>query len=113
MQQLDNVKDKLEIPWPYSVHDDDGDGDGDGEGIKSIPTDMQQWYSFQRSNTYSDRVTEYQHYIANTGDVNTMAMYISDNPFVIEPMFHFAIFFLSIGENEKGAELLKRILWVM
>jgi hypothetical protein len=112
MQQLDNVKNKLEIPWPYSVHDNDGDGDG--EGFKSIPTDMQQqWCSFQRSNTYSDRVTEYEHYIANTGDVNTMAMHIADNPFVIEPMFHFAIFFLSIGENDKGTELLKRILWVM
>ena len=108
MDQLDNSKDKNEIPWPYNA-----DRDNDSGEFITIPTEMQQWYTFQRSNTYSDRVREYQNYIANTGDINTMAMYIADNPFIVEPMFHFAIFFFSIGENEKGMQLLKRILWVM
>jgi len=93
-----------DIPWPYS---------GDNDDFRTVPFDMQQWYTFQRSNTYSNTVKEYQNHIANTGDINTMAMYIADNPFVVEPMFHFAMFFFSIGENEKGMDLLKRILWVM
>ena len=101
---VDPLASTNDIPWPYS---------DDSDEFRTIPFDMQQWYTFQRSNTYSSTVKEYQNYIANTGDINTMAMYIADNPFVVEPMFHFAMFFFSIGENEKGMELLKRILWVM
>ena len=90
----------LDIPWPYN-----------DESI--VPTDIQQWYTFDRSSTYTDKINDYSKYIANTGDINTMAMYIADNPFVVEPMFHFAMFFFSIGENDRGMDLLKRILWVL
>ena len=90
----------LDIPWPYN-----------DESI--VPTNIQQWYAFDRSSTYTDKINDYSKYIANTGDINTMAMYIADNPFVVEPMFHFANFFFSIGENDRGMELLKRILWVL
>ena len=91
---------KDDIPWPYN-----------DENI--IPRDIQQWYTFDRSTTYSDRIQDYNTYIANTGDINTMAMYIADNPFIVEPMFHFAFFFFSVGENDRGMDLLKRILWVL
>jgi hypothetical protein len=56
---------------------------------------------------------EYQNYIANTGDINAMAMFIADNPYIVEPLFHLAMFFFSLGENEKGMEVLKRILWIL
>jgi hypothetical protein len=104
--------------------DVDGDVDGDGDASPSdvpwpyndesiMPRNIQQWYTFDRSSTYSDRINDYNKFISNTGDINTLAMYIADNPFVVEPMFHFAMFFFSIGENDRGMELLKRILWVM
>lgn len=91
---------EINVPWPYC-----------DETI--VPRDIQQWYTFDRSSTYQDRIEDYHKYIANTGDINTLAMYIADNPFVVEPIFHFSMFFFSIGENDRGMELLKRILWVL
>jgi len=92
------------IPWPYT----------DDETLcPNHPQQSIQWYTFERSNTYTSMMNDYNTYIANSGDINALAMFVADNPFIVEPMFHLAMFFFSMGENERGIELIKRILWVL
>lgn len=107
-------KDEWCIPWPY-CRQKDAKGDAQFMPMIQIRQKQQQqkWYSFQRSSVYIDRMRDYQTYIANTGDVNAMAMFIADHPYIVEPLFHLAMFFFSLGENEKGMEVIKRILWIM
>ncbi len=87
-------------PWPYS-----------DENL--CPSHIQQWYIFDQSNTYASAMKDYDTYIRNSGDINALAMFIADNPFIVEPISHLSMFFFSIGENERGIDLLKRLLWVM
>ncbi len=98
--KIDGGNTSFTPPWPYN-----------DESL--CPSNIQQWYIFDRSNTYASSMNDYDTYIRNSGDINALAMFIADNPFIVEPMSHLSMFFFSIGENERGIDLLKRLLWVM
>lgn len=72
----------------------------------------QAWHTFDRSNTYSSKVGEYDNFISNTGDINALAMFVGDNPFIVEPLLQLSMFFFCTRDNEKGLDILKRILWI-
>jgi len=92
-------------PWPYS-------------DPTVLPTSQQyansssSWHKFQRSNTYTTKLEEFRSYVSTTGDINMLAMFVADNPFIIEPILQLAMFFFHTRENEKGLDLVKRILWI-
>jgi hypothetical protein len=97
-----------ELPWPYSDKEELSKFSA-LQGIQESST----WYKFQRSNTYAAKLQEFESFIATTGDISTLAMYISDNPFIVEPMIQLAMFFFHTRENEKGMDFVKRILWIL
>ncbi len=93
-------------PWPYS-------------DPAMLPTSQKyvisssSWYKFQRSNTYTTKLQEFQSYVSTTGDINMLVMFVADNPFVVEPILQLAMFFFHTRENEKGLDLVKRLLWIL
>ena len=102
LQGDDNSKQEnsqVHVPWPYNC----------GEAFPH----PQAWHTFERSNTYSSKVHEYDNFISNTGDVNALAMFVGDNPFIVEPLLQLSMFFFCTRDNEKGLDILKRILWIL
>ncbi len=94
-------------PWPYN---------NEQQILASSQHYIQHfstWHAFQRSTTYASKLEEFETYISRTGDINTLAMFLIDNPFIVEPMLQLAMFFFHTRENEKGTELVKRILWIL
>ena len=87
----------LDVPWPYTNNES-----------FSHP---QAWYTFERSSTYSSKVSEYDA-IANTGDINALVMFVADNPNIVESLLQFSLFFFRTRENEIGLDILKRTLWI-
>ena len=70
------------------------------------------WHSFHRSDTYSHKMNEFNTYIANYGDVNALALFVADNPYVAEPILQLTMALYQFNDREKGMQLLKRILWI-
>ena len=94
-------------PWPYNNYQ---------QILPPSQKYIQQlstWHKFQRSTTYSSKLEEFETYVERTGDINTLAMFLIDHPFIVEPMLQLAMFFFHTRENEKGSELIKRILWIL
>jgi len=104
-EKADDIRDAIDknaVPWPYS----------EDTYIQTHPQ-YQAWYSFERSTTYTAKIDEYTNHVSNTGDINALAMYAADNPFLVEPLLQLAMFFFCTNDNERGMELLKRVLWIM
>lgn len=89
-----------DIPWPYSDND------------LFLSTNLK-FFRFKRSNEYANLIRKYDSIVSNSGDINTLAMFIADYPFIVEPLFQFSMFLFSVGENDKGIGVLKRCLWIM
>ena len=100
---IDNNETKDGVPWPYSEE----------TFYKRQHPEYQAWYSFERSATYSTKIDEYMTHISNTGDINALALYAADNKFLIEPFLQLAMFFFCTNGNERGMQILKRVLWVL
>ncbi len=104
----ESSSDKNVPPWPYNDNAILQTNHRHQNMVQSA-----KWYSFRRSNTYQNKLNEFETYIASTGDINFLTMYIADNPFIVEPMLQLAMFFFHSRENEKGMDLIKRILWIL
>lgn len=89
-----------DIPWPYNHPE-------------MFSCSNAKFFRFHRSNEYANLIRKYDSIVSNSGDINTLAMFISDYPFVVEPLFQFSMFLFSVGENDKGIGVLKRCLWIM
>lgn len=105
--ESESNSDKNVLPWPYN------DNAILQTNHHQSMVQSAKWYSFRRSNTYQTKLNEFQTYIASTGDINLLTMFIADNPFIVEPMLQLAMFFFHSRENEKGMDFIKRILWIL
>ena len=88
------------IPWPY----------GDSDLFSGVDMKV---YRFHRSEEYANLIQKYEAIVSSSGDINTLAMFIADYPFIVEPLFQFSMFLFSVGENDQGIGVLKRCLWIM
>lgn len=92
-----NIEDS---PWPYCDYN-------------LLQNRNLKFFRVLRSVEYTNLVNKYEHLVSNSGDINVLAMFIADYPFLLEPLFQFAMFLFSIGENDKGVNVLKRCLWII
>eukprot|EP00547_Thalassionema_nitzschioides_P007050 CAMPEP_0194207922 /NCGR_PEP_ID=MMETSP0156-20130528/6537_1 /TAXON_ID=33649 /ORGANISM="Thalassionema nitzschioides, Strain L26-B" /LENGTH=672 /DNA_ID=CAMNT_0038934797 /DNA_START=106 /DNA_END=2124 /DNA_ORIENTATION=+ len=96
------------LPFPYNlkVVDDDGDIDEKRDWMQ-----FRNWYKFIYSDTYKKSLDLY-HEIQQTGDVNTLALFIADNPFVPEALLQLAKVAYQTNRKQEGLALLRRSLWI-
>jgi len=102
-------KEKESIPWPYSqknIVTNCDNGNAKRDWIES-----KNWYTFRYSDTYK-KTLELFHQIQQTGDVNALAMFIADHPFVPEALLQLSKVAYQINCKQEGLALLRRSLWI-
>lgn len=90
------------VPWPYSsLHD------GELDGLK----DPLRWFTFMHSDTYTNDMEMYYE-IQQSGDVNALASFVTDNPFIPEALLQLAKVVYQTDQSADALCLLRRALWV-
>ena len=90
------------VPWPYSLlHDEEPDA------LK----DPVRWFSFMHSDTYTNDMELYYE-IQQSGDVNALASFVTDNPFIPEALLQLSKVVYQTDQSADALCLLRRALWV-
>jgi hypothetical protein len=85
-----------EIPWPYTMQQE--------------WSDPKSWFTFKRADTYAKSL-DFYHEIQQSGDVNALALFVADNPFVPEALLQLAKVAYETNQSQEGLALLRRSLW--
>ena len=85
------------LPNPYA--------DEAAEGPPSL------WHKFVHADTYEVMESEFQR-IANTGDVNMLAIFVAENPMCASALLQLAMVLAHTGNMDSGTELLRRCVFV-
>eukprot|EP00957_Ditylum_brightwellii_P172141 13105036-Ditylum_brightwellii.AAC.1 len=93
-------------PWPYSTFTNNDDDDDDDAISTSSPDNYYQpqnttWYTYNPSDTYTT-LTKHYDSLTNTstarggamGDVNSLALFVAENPYYTEATLQLAMGFL-------------------
>lgn len=107
MTTNDNVDD-FQVPWPYSApcHDDNL------MQASEQWQDPKHWFTFLHSDTYKKDL-EYYERIQNSGDVNALALFVAQHPFVVEALLQLAMVLYRTSQSQEGLSLLRRSLWIL
>ena len=90
------------LPWPYTaLHDAELDG------VK----DPRHWFTFMHSDTYANDLEMYYE-IQQSGDVNALASFVADNPFIPDALLQLAKVVYQTDQSAEALALLRRALWV-
>jgi Transcriptional repressor TCF25 len=89
------------LPWPYR---DMKEGDDRCPG-------RERWFKFTQSDSYVRDCEDFV-MVKNSGDPNTLALFVSHHPFVIEPLLQLSTLLYQINQAQEGLSFLKRALWV-
>ena len=90
------------LPWPYAALQTEGlDGIQQGKC----------WFTFIHSTTYKRDLDKYYE-VQKSGDVNALALFVTDNPFVPEALLQLAKAAYQRNQNTEALALLQRSLWI-
>ena len=82
------------IPWPYRTM-----------------TSRSDWFTFINADSYSRNLEDYQ-YIQNTGDPNSLVLFVAHHPFVPDALLQLSSILYQTNQSQSGLSFLKRCLWV-
>lgn len=104
MESYENEKGQS-LPFPYNLKVVDSNDDAKRNWMH-----FRNWYKFTYSDTYQKTLDIYKE-IQQTGDVNALALFIADNPFVPEALLQLSKVAYQTNRKQEGFTLLLRSLW--
>jgi Transcriptional repressor TCF25 len=96
--------DNIPLPWPYNRRLDSGTEDTSGVGERH-------WFTFIHSEIYRKELHDYM-YIQQTGDVNTLALFVAHHPFATAALLQLSTVMHQTNHSVEGLSLLRRCLWI-
>lgn len=91
------------VPWPYtqSEHQEEA----------AATVEPKNWFTFMHSDTYKKDLESYYE-IQQSGDVNALALFVADNPYVPEAALQLAKVVYQTSNSHEALLLLRRVLWI-
>jgi Transcriptional repressor TCF25 len=85
-------------PWPY-----------DSMGDEHL---VQNWYTFIHSDSYERDVTDYVTVIRQSGNLESLMMFIAHHPYVTSALLQLSTVCYQTNHTQQGLSLLRRCLWI-
>jgi hypothetical protein len=94
------------LPLPYTQNDGEEE-----EAAAAATAEPKNWFTFMHSDTYKKDLESYRE-IQQSGDVNALALFVADNPFVPEAVLQLAKVVYQTSNSHEALLLLRRVIWI-
>jgi Transcriptional repressor TCF25 len=98
MTSYDHQGSTYRAPWPYDSSSDD--------------QLVQHWYTFVHSDSYERDVTDYVTVIRQSGNLESLMMFIAHHPYVTSALLQLSTVCYQTNHTQQGLSLLRRCLWI-